>query len=274
MAFRVILFVCMIGFLCQISADKIELAYNCHQLNGPDNDVCEKQAITGTTPGGTGTREKPSESCPRTTVRVQPEEYPDEEKHHVHPALTPSLFSNVPPTINFVLPDEDVDMLSPRIRNLLTVYHKGNDIALELAFKVGFAPTKDTQNWTMYFHEPFKPREVESFLNISPQQKFKFIPDSWTIGCKDRLTRNLQNMALIHGKKEYDFYPTTFVLPTDVNGLRQFSHSSTEDHVWIVKPYCYSKAAGIYMTRKWQDANRFRNAVVQRQVVCYKHQNY
>ncbi|XP_013388994.1 tubulin polyglutamylase TTLL4-like [Lingula anatina] len=266
MAFRTILLVCTIGFLRQISADKIELTDNCHQPNRLDIDVCQKQAITNPTSSDTGPLETPSESCPKTRVPFHPEEYPDEEKHHVHPALTPSLFSNVPPTINFVLPDEDVDMLNPRIRDLLKVYGKRNDIALELALTVGFAPTKDVQKWTLYFHEPIKSEEMEKYLNVSPQQKFRFIPDSWTIGCKDRLTRNLQTMALIHGGKEYDFYPTTFLLPADVNQLRQFSHSSTEDHVWIVKPYCYSKARGIYMTQKWQDANKYRNAVVQRYV--------
>lgn len=69
---------------------------------------------------------------------------------------------------------------------------------------------------------------------LSPLQLNHF-PGSFQIGRKDRLWRNLSRMQSRFGKKEFSFFPQSFILPQDAKLLRKAWESSSRQK-WIVKP--------------------------------------
>jgi len=69
---------------------------------------------------------------------------------------------------------------------------------------------------------------------LSPLQLNHF-PGSFQIGRKDRLWRNLSRMQSRFGKKEFSFFPQSFILPQDAKLLRKAWESGSRQK-WIVKP--------------------------------------
>lgn len=61
-------------------------------------------------------------------------------------------------------------------------------------------------------------------------------PGSFQIGRKDRLWRNLSKMQARFGKKEFNFFPQSFILPQDIKLLRKAWEESGSRQKWIVKP--------------------------------------
>lgn len=90
------------------------------------------------------------------------------------------------------------------------------------------------------------------FKTLHSYQKFNHLPGSFQIGRKDRCWRNLQSLMLRHGKKEFGFMPRTFIIPQDLNLLRQswhkFSQKSTK---WIIKPPASARGTGIKVVSSW-----------------------
>lgn len=61
-------------------------------------------------------------------------------------------------------------------------------------------------------------------------------PGSFQIGRKDRLWRNLLKMQVHFGKKEFGFFPQTFVLPADSKQLKRAWEDGGNKQKWIIKP--------------------------------------
>lgn len=61
-------------------------------------------------------------------------------------------------------------------------------------------------------------------------------PGSFQIGRKDRLWRNLLKMQARCGKKEFNFFPQSFILPQDIKLLRKVWEEGASRQKWIVKP--------------------------------------
>lgn len=61
-------------------------------------------------------------------------------------------------------------------------------------------------------------------------------PGSFQIGRKDRLWRNLLRMQARCGKKEFNFFPQSFILPQDIKLLRKVWEEGASRQKWIVKP--------------------------------------
>lgn len=61
-------------------------------------------------------------------------------------------------------------------------------------------------------------------------------PGSFQIGRKDRLWRNLSKLQVQNGKKEFGFFPQTFVLPSDLKLLKRAWEDGGPKQKWIVKP--------------------------------------
>lgn len=61
-------------------------------------------------------------------------------------------------------------------------------------------------------------------------------PGSFQIGRKDRLWRNLLKMQARCGKKEFNFFPQSFILPQDIKLLRKAWEEGASRQKWIVKP--------------------------------------
>lgn len=61
-------------------------------------------------------------------------------------------------------------------------------------------------------------------------------PGTFQIGRKDRLWRNLNRLQQIYSLKEFNFVPTTFVLPCDMRKLWLAWNKKGHKPRWIVKP--------------------------------------
>ena len=61
-------------------------------------------------------------------------------------------------------------------------------------------------------------------------------PGTFQIGRKDRLWRNLSKMQVHFGKKEFSFFPQTFVLPVDMKQFKRVWEDGGNKQKWIIKP--------------------------------------
>ncbi|KAK3102681.1 hypothetical protein FSP39_013107 [Pinctada imbricata] len=182
---------------------------------------------------------------------------------NIRPALTKSLFPNIPPTVNFVPEGDKVEQLPWEIRKLLKWRMSPitpNIIKHTLA-RVGFRITKRNHDWLGCWGKHMK---SQGFKSIREYQKLNHFPGSFQIGRKDRLWRNLSKMQVHVGKKEYGFFPQTFVLPNDMKLLKRAWEDGGNKQKWIIKPPASARGIGIKVIHKWNQIPRKRPVIVQR----------
>lgn len=138
------------------------------------------------------------------------------------PPLRRSLFSNVPPTINFVHHNEvSVVSLPAELRKLLR--WKLSAITPAVVKKVvtnsGFRLMRKTcTEWGGTWGKHMK---AELFKELHEVQKINHLPGTFNIGRKDRLWKNYHKLRLKFGKDEFSFLPRTFCLPADTKLLKK-----------------------------------------------------
>lgn len=103
------------------------------------------------------------------------------------------------------------------------------------------------------------------FKTLHSYQKFNHLPGSFQIGRKDRCWRNLQTLMSRHGKKEFGFMPRTFIIPADLNMLRQTWHKYSQKNTkWIIKPPASARGTGIRVVNSWSQIPKRKPLIVQR----------
>ncbi|XP_033761713.1 tubulin polyglutamylase TTLL4-like isoform X1 [Pecten maximus] len=177
--------------------------------------------------------------------------------------LRPSLFPNIPPTINFVVEGEKVEQLPWEYRKLLKwrMSPITPNIVKHTLARVGFRITKRNHDWLGCWGKHMK---SQGFKAIREYQKLNHFPGSFQIGRKDRLWRNLSKMQLHCGKKEFGFFPQTFVLPYDNKLLKRAWEDGGNKQKWIIKPPASARGIGIKVISKWNQIPRKRAVIVQR----------
>jgi len=75
--------------------------------------------------------------------------------------------------------------------------------------------------------------------------QFNHFPGSFQLGRKDRLWRNLSRLLAQFGKKEFGFFPQTFVLPADMANLKSAWDEGNTKKKWIIKPVRSASAAAV-----------------------------
>ncbi|KAK6315492.1 hypothetical protein J4Q44_G00150210 [Coregonus suidteri] len=115
--------------------------------------------------------------------------------------------------------------------------------------------------------EPTSP-DSEGELNASCV--LNHFPGSFQIGRKDRLWRNLSKMQAQFGKREFSFFPRSFVLPQDIKLLRKAWEDRGSRQKWIIKPPASARGIGIQVIHKWSQMPRKRPLLVQK----YLHKPY
>uniref|UniRef100_A0A1X7VMI8 Uncharacterized protein n=1 Tax=Amphimedon queenslandica TaxID=400682 RepID=A0A1X7VMI8_AMPQE len=190
--------------------------------------------------------------------------YPGEKEGGVSPALTPSLFPNRQPTIHFPLPKENYEELSSKDKLLLKWKPSTitPNVIKHTLNKVGFTYTSKASEWIGYWGKHMK---SEGFKTILPHQKVNHLPGSFQIGRKDRLWRNLSKMQAHFGKRDYDFVPLTFVLPSDTRSLKR-TWEGTHRQKWIIKPPASARGIGIQVVHKWSQIPKKRPLIVQKYI--------
>ncbi|XP_033108260.1 tubulin polyglutamylase TTLL4-like [Anneissia japonica] len=179
------------------------------------------------------------------------------------PGLTPSLFSNVPPTINFVTEDEKLTPLPWELRKLLKwrMSPITPQIVKGCIARSGFRATKKSNEWIGYWGKHMK---ASGFKGLRDYQKMNHIPGSFQIGRKDRLWRNLSRMQVHFGKKDFNFFPQTYVLPSDMKLLKRAWEDGGTKQKWIMKPPASARGIGIKVIHKWSQIPKRRPVIVQR----------
>merc|ERR1719228_2148038 len=183
------------------------------------------------------------------------------------PALRRSLFSNIPPTINFMLHNEmSANQLTDELRKQLKwkLSNITPAIVKRCASNSGFRLMRKTcSDWGATWGKHMKP---PAFKEIKETQKINHFPGTFNIGRKDRLWKNYHRLMLKHGKNEFGFLPRTFCLPADTKLLRKVWERRGGRGRWIVKPPALARGEGIKVINKWSQIPKTRPLVVQRYV--------
>ncbi|XP_075009108.1 tubulin monoglutamylase TTLL4 isoform X5 [Calonectris borealis] len=185
------------------------------------------------------------------------------------PALVCSLFPNVPPTIYFSTRDERVEKMPWEQRKLLRwkMCTVTPNIVKQTVGRSHFRVSKKSNDWLGCWGHHMK---SPSFKAIREHQKLNHFPGSFQIGRKDRLWRNLLKMQARCGKKEFNFFPQSFILPQDIKLLRKAWEEGASRQKWIVKPPASARGIGIQVIHKWSQLPKRRPLLVQR----YLHKPY
>lgn len=183
--------------------------------------------------------------CTTSNCLVAPKQSPPPQ-----PFLRPSIFSNVPPTVQFYVKGSKVTKPNKEIRSRLTWCQNALlPIVMRQCLAVShFKVVDESQFWIGYWGRHLKSNQ---YRTVKPFQKVNHFPGAFHIGRKDRLWQHIYEMMLIWGADEYHIMPTTYVLPREIRKLRAYLHCVSPRNV-IVKPPASARGAGITI------ANRIR----------------
>ena len=85
-------------------------------------------------------------------------------------------------------------------------------------------------------------------LSLNKYQKVNHFPRTQELTRKDLLARTLAGLREMHGPSACDFFPTTYVLPSDAEACHQAMQR--ERALWIVKPIASSRGRGISIVQQ------------------------
>ncbi|KAM9487011.1 tubulin monoglutamylase TTLL4 isoform 1-T2 [Clarias gariepinus] len=192
-----------------------------------------------------------------------------EDDREVKPALVPSLFPFRSPTLYFSTANEQVELLPLEQRSLLKwkISTVTPNIVKHTITRSHFKVTKKNHDWLGCWGHHMK---SPGFKAIREYQKLNHFPGSFQIGRKDRLWRNLSKMQTRFGKREFGFFPRSFVLPQDMKLLKKVWEEGGSRQKWIIKPPASARGMGIQVIHKWSQMPRKRPLLVQK----YLHKPY
>ncbi|KAF6723338.1 Tubulin polyglutamylase TTLL4 [Oryzias melastigma] len=192
-----------------------------------------------------------------------------EEEREERPALVPSLFPFIPPTLYFSTANEKVELLPAEQRRLLKwkMSTVTPNVVKHTIDRSHFKVTKKGHDWLGCWGHHMK---SAGFKELGEHQKLNHFPGTFQIGRKDRLWRNLSKMRLRFGKQEFSFFPRTFILPQDVKQLRKAWEDGGSRQKWIIKPPASARGTGIQVIHKWSQMPHKRPLLVQK----YLHKPY
>lgn len=204
------------------------------------------------------------------SLNVEEPVIPDVEGDLVEkPALVPSLFPHMPSTLYFSTANEKVELLPPEQMKQLKwkITTVTPNVVKNTISRSHFKATKKSHDWLGCWGHHMK---SPGFKAIREYQKLNHFPGSFQIGRKDRLWRNLSKMQARFGKREFGFFPRSFILPQDIKLLRKAWEDGGSKQKWIVKPPASARGIGIQVIHKWSQMPRKRPLLVQK----YLHKPY
>ncbi|XP_017013100.2 tubulin polyglutamylase ttll-4 [Drosophila takahashii] len=180
--------------------------------------------------------------------------------------LTPSLFPNVPPYLNFTSHADKGPSMPAALHRVLKwklspVMPK---IVKRVVLNSGFRIIKNTTDWMAVWEKHMK---SPGFRTIRSHQKYNHIPGSFRIGRKDTMWRSIYNNMKKFGKKEFGFMQKSYIMPDDLESLRQvWPKNASKLTKWIVKPPASARGTGIRIVNKWSQFPKDRPLVVQKYI--------
>jgi tubulin polyglutamylase TTLL6/13 len=134
------------------------------------------------------------------------------------------------------------------------------EVVRDAAESLGYVESTDENDYHLQWIDTSV--SIERVKRLKPFQKINHFPGMLEICRKAAMGRNLNRLKLMLPHL-YNFYPKTFVLPSDYSLLRQYMEASKKRTV-IVKPSAGCQGKGIYMTRRMDDILPFEDVVVQK----------
>ncbi|KAK5606890.1 Tubulin polyglutamylase ttll4 [Crenichthys baileyi] len=251
----------LMGSECVMQVDGVEEELPDELVNASsDDDDSESYSIV---------RSSSDASIPYLSSVEEPMILGGEDDREERPALVPSLFPLMPPTLYFSTANEKVELLPAEQRRLLKwkMSTVTPNIVKHTITRSHFKATKKSYDWVGCWGHHMK---SPGFKAIGEHQKLNHFPGTFQIGRKDRLWRNLSKMQLRFGKQEFNFFPRTFILPQDIKLLRKAWEDCGSKQKWIVKPPASARGIGIQVIHKWSQLPRKRPLLVQK----YLHKPY
>lgn len=153
-------------------------------------------------------------------------------------------------------------MLSCEMRARLCAPQTTPNVVKRLARRTGFRLLKKTKRpWLATWGKRMKPVAYRTAHRFA---KLNHLPGSGCIGRKDRLYINLCGQAARVGKKEYDFFPLTFLLPEQRQSFERKYKKVRKGTPWIVKPRAAARGAGIRVIHELQQIKADSTCLVQK----------
>ncbi|XP_017046303.1 tubulin polyglutamylase TTLL4 [Drosophila ficusphila] len=180
--------------------------------------------------------------------------------------LSPSLFPHVPPYLNFTSHADKGPPMPAALHRVLKwklspVMPK---IVKRVVLNSGFRIIKNTTDWMAVWEKHMK---SPGFRTIRSHQKYNHIPGSFRIGRKDTMWRSIYNNMQKFGKKEFGFMQKSYIMPDDLESLRQvWPKNASKLTKWIVKPPASARGTGIRIVNKWSQFPKDRPLVVQKYI--------
>ncbi len=108
-----------------------------------------------------------------------------------------------------------------------------------------------SEDWNLCWYD-FYINEDE-LRKMLPYQRINHFPGSSILGKKNNLSKYIEKMRKIF-PDEYDFYPRTFILPYQLEELRNSAEKKYEKEgsrpVYIAKPEASCQGKGIFLVKK------------------------
>ncbi|XP_048390623.1 tubulin polyglutamylase TTLL4 isoform X3 [Stegostoma tigrinum] len=185
------------------------------------------------------------------------------------PALVKSLFHDMPLTIYFGTSNEKIELLPwDQRRQMKWKMSTVTPIVVKNAIaRSHFKITKRCYDWLGCWGHHMK---SPLFKTLREYQKLNHFPGSFQIGRKDRLWRNLLRMQVRFGKREFNFFPQSFILPHDIKLLKNAWGACSGKQKWIIKPPASARGIGIQVIHRWNQIPKKRPLLVQK----YLHKPY
>ncbi|XP_054286926.1 tubulin polyglutamylase TTLL13-like [Macrosteles quadrilineatus] len=133
------------------------------------------------------------------------------------------------------------------------------DIIRRIASSLGMREVGERDLWNLMWTDSFI--SVERAKEMRRFQKVNHFPGMSEICRKDLLARNLNRMLKFF-PKEYNFFPKTWCLPSDLGEVLQYSRSH-RNKTFILKPDLGCRGRGIFLTRNLKDVKPFERMICQ-----------
>ncbi|CAK56184.1 unnamed protein product (macronuclear) [Paramecium tetraurelia] len=111
-------------------------------------------------------------------------------------------------------------------------------------FQLQYTPYLETQVWDFCWTD--NAVLPETLARMQSHQRINHFPGMYCIARKNYLGKNLNKMAK-QFPEEFDFYPKTWMLPSDISDLRQ---NIGKIKYFIVKPEASCQGRGIFLTKQ------------------------
>ncbi|KRZ96577.1 Tubulin polyglutamylase ttll-4 [Trichinella sp. T8] len=185
----------------------------------------------------------------------------------IFPLLRKSRFSFLPSTVNFRLEITEVPIPKPKWDIRKKMLWSNNSILPKVLRKMlinhHFRIVKTDKRWLGYWGSHLK---TIDYVKILPFQKVNHFPGNHNFGRKDRLAKNIRELAAQWPKEHFDFMPETFILPREANRLKSMMNSELSSEFIILKPPGSARGIGIKVINKTKNIPINENLVAQKYI--------